>query len=332
MDATLSRIYAPIREELEAAAGVRAPRAGEGSGEHGLCDVRIEDLLHHAAALSGKRLRPALLLLSARAFGMIADRHIRAAAAVELIHTATLLHDDVIDDAEVRRGGDTVKARSGNEMSIMLGDLLFARALEIFAQGATPAEQCLLTAAVREVCEGELLQLLARPQRALDEAAYLRIVSKKTGALCAAAAALGAAMAGQDDDAVDAFAAFGRAVGVALQISDDCLDIRGSEQVVGKTLGLDLLDGKLTLPLIYARDQAGEAARRQLDELLANPAGAGWRSGLADFLTRCGAFDYCDRVARQAVERGTRAIAFVPQRPARESLLALADFVIRRDH
>jgi len=324
MTRTLTDIYAPIREELEAATDVL-------TREFRLSDARFVELLRHAASRPGKRIRPALLLLSGRACGAVTDRHIRSAAVVELIHTATLIHDDVIDDAQRRRRGATIKACWGDDVSIMLGDLLLARALELFSACAGPLEQRLLATATRAVCEGELLQLLSRSEGPLGEEGYLQIISKKTGALCAAACSLGAAMAGGDGAVVDGFGEFGRCVGVALQIADDCLDIRGDEEIVGKTLGLDVLGGKLTLPLIYVRERSEQSVRGELDQLLARPPGEARREQLAELLTRCGAFDYCECCARRFIDQGAAAIGFLDQQPARDALLALADFVVRRE-
>ena len=324
MVSSLADIYAPIHQELDAANGVIA-RALSG------CDPQMSDLVGHAARYSGKRIRPALLLLCARACGGVTERHVEAAAVVELIHTATLVHDDAIDEAERRRRGDTVNARWGTDVSIMLGDLLFARALEMFSQFASPTEQQLLSTALREVCQGEILQLLSRRQPALGEDRYLEIIGKKTGALCGATCSLGAALAGHADGVLTHFAAFGRCVGIALQIADDCLDICGDEHAAGKTLGLDFLGGKLTLPIIHARQHGPEPARRRLDALLAEPHARGMRSCLADILTQCGAFAYCHTTARRYIEQGAREIAFLETRPERDALLALAEFVVQRD-
>lgn len=324
MASALSEIYAPIRDELAATEELldRELRA---------CDPALGDLVSHAARYGGKRLRPALVLLCGRACGGTSDRHVQAAATVELIHTATLIHDDVVDAAELRRQGVTINAAWGDDVSILLGDLLFARAIELFAAFAGPLENRLLARAVREVCEGELLQLMARERPALGEERYVEIIGKKTGALCGVACSLGAAFAGERDGRLDRFAAFGRNLGIAFQIADDCLDIRGNESTVGKTLGLDLRGGKLTLPLIRLRHAGPESARRRLDELLAAPDAEGFRPQLAELLTRSGAFAYCDDAARRFVRRGIERLGFLDERPERGALLALADFVVTRD-
>ena len=237
----------------------------------------------------------------------------------------------MVDAADRRRRGATVNATWGDGVSILLGDLLFTRAMELFVTFAGPAENQLLARAVREVCEGELLQLLARRLPDLAEARYLEIVGKKTGSLCGVACALGAAFAGETDGRLERFATFGRRLGIAFQIADDCLDIRGDERTVGKTLGLDLRGGKLTLPVLHLRHAGPEHARRRLDDLLADPSADGFREGLAALLTESGAFDYCERAARSIVEQGAEQLDFLEERPERDALLALADFAVTRD-
>lgn len=324
LSATIDDIYAPIQAELHA---TRARLLDERTR----CDPRLADFVDYATRSSGKLVRPALLLLAGRACGELSQAHVEAAAVVELVHTATLIHDDVIDEAQERRRDATAAVRWGSDLSIMLGDLLFARAIERFALVAGPREQRILTRAIHEVCEGELLQLLSRREGTIDEQAYIQIVSKKTGALCAAACALGAAFAGVADDRLAPFAHFGRAVGTALQIADDCLDIRGDEHTVGKTLGLDLLGGKLTLPLIAVREHGTPEQRRRLEALVATPEDDGWRARLAAHLAESGAFGYCERTAHSVVDQAAASLAVLGECPAVGSLLALADFVIRRD-
>lgn len=324
MAPALPDIYAPIQGPLDEAAALLA-------GELASRDPALVELMGHAARYGGKQLRPALLLLCGSACGATAERHVRAAAVVELIHLATLVHDDVVDAAEHRRQGTTVNAAWGDDVSILLGDLLFARAIELFVAFAGPVENGLLGRAVREVCEGELLQLMARGQADLPEDRYLAMIAKKTGALYAAACALGASFAGEGAQSVERFAGFGRHIGIAFQIADDCLDIRGDEQTVGKTLGLDLLGGKLTLPVIHLRGAGSDAECSRLDALLAAPHAERFRPELADLLTRAGAFDYCDRAARSHVAQGLERLGGLGDGPERDALLALADFVVTRD-
>lgn len=324
MPLPLESLYEPIRADLDAATGLLA-------GELRRCDPTLRELADHAARYGGKRLRPALLLLCGRACGEVTDRHIQAAAVVELIHTATLVHDDVVDAAERRRSGATVNASWGDDVSILLGDLLFARALEAFARFAQPAENQLLARAICEVCEGELLQLMARRQGDLPQDRYFDIIAKKTGALTSVSCALGGALAGQTDGAVDHLGAFGRQLGIAFQIADDCLDIRGDERATGKTLGLDLRGGKLTLPILHLRRHGSDSERRELDALLSDPEADSLRPRFAELLTRSGAFAYCTAAAHGCLRDGAAHLDFLGDRPERAALAALADFAVDRD-
>ncbi len=320
----LAKLYASIQPELDSA---RA--AIERELEH--CDPRLREVCEHAFSSSGKAIRPALLLFCGRACGPLGQRHVTAAAAIELIHGATLVHDDVIDEATERRRQSSVNARWGSDVSILLGDLLFARALSALSGIATPAQLRLVAVAVGEVCEGELLQLLAARGEPLDERGYAEVIGKKTGALCGAACALGAALAEAPPERIARFDAFGRSLGIAFQIVDDCLDIRGDERIVGKTLGTDLLGGRATLPVIYARGHATSEAMHQFDQLLKHPESPRQRVRLAAILRDCGAFDYCEHRASEFIQGAIGELDFLEDGPARQSLAALADFVVQRE-
>jgi octaprenyl-diphosphate synthase len=320
----LAQAYEPIQDELDRVRDVME-RQLEGS------DPRLAEVFQYVQATPGKLMRPALLLLCGRAAGTVGDPHIAAAASVELVHCATLVHDDVIDQATERRRRSTVNARWGAEVSILAGDRLFAQALVLLTSAASPAQLGLVAAAVSETCEGEMLQLLVATDEApLREDDYLTIVGKKTGALCGAACALGAALSGEDEATVGRYDAFGRALGVAFQIVDDCLDIRGDEHVVGKTLGTDLAGGRATLPLLYAREHAPAETRGRLSRALQGPVSTQDRGYLAALLADTGAFDYCEHTARTHVQSALAELEFLEGNAARKPLEALAEFVIRR--
>jgi octaprenyl-diphosphate synthase len=320
----LAQAYEPIQDELDR---VRAAMQRELEE----ADPRLAKVFESVQPAGGKLMRPALLLLCGRASGALDERHIAGAASVELVHCATLIHDDVIDEATERRRRSTVNARWGADLSILAGDRLFAQALALLASVATPEQLGLVTRAVSETCEGEMLQLIAADaEPPLDEGRYLAIIGKKTGALCGGACALGAGLSAQPEDVVKAFDAFGRALGVAFQIVDDCLDIRGDEEVVGKTLGTDITGGRATLPLIYAREHAPADARRHLDQTLQGPVSTEDRGHLAALLRETGAFDYCDHAARTHVQNALAKLDVVEDEAARRPLEALAEFVIRR--
>ncbi|NQT51854.1 polyprenyl synthetase family protein [bacterium] len=320
----LAKLYEPIQRELDA---VRAAVALELGG----LDAQVRPVAEQAVGSPGKSIRPALLLLSGKAVGPVGESHVAAAASIELIHGATLVHDDVIDDASERRSRSTVHARWGGNVSILLGDMLFARALETLASVTTAEQLGLVAGAVSETCEGELLQLFGSRGDAFDEARYFEVIRKKTGAPCGAACALGAALAGQPADGVERFDAFGRTLGAAFQIVDDCLDIRGDERTVGKTLGTDLLAGRSTLPVLYARDHASPEALHHFDHLLEHPESPHQRVRLAAILDDCGAFDYCEHAASRLVQDATAQLDFLGESAARQSLVGMAQFVAQRD-
>jgi octaprenyl-diphosphate synthase len=226
-------------------------------------DPAIEGYVSYAIGGRGKRLRPLLALLSGGATGQVASGHIDLAVIVELIHLATLVHDDIMDEAERRRSQPTVNARWGNSLSVLLGDCLFAHALDL----ATNFENAEISRAIartaREICSGEMIQTQRRFDLKLEVADYLRIVEMKTGALFAAAAELAATISEADPAMIETLESFGLKFGTAYQIYDDCLDIAGSESATGKTLGTDLRKGKFTLPILFFLQSASEFERER---------------------------------------------------------------------
>ena len=216
--------------------------------------------MSHLRHYRGKRLRPALLLLTAKAVGDVAPAHHTLAAVVEMVHTATLVHDDVLDEADTRRHARTVNAEWGNKVRILLGDMLFTHAFHL--SSTVDRRACeLIGEATNRVCAGELKQVCERGNLHLTEADYFEIVDGKTAALTEVSARLGALYAGADEALADRLAGFGRDLGIAFQIADDLLDLTGHEGTAGKTLGTDLDQQKLTLPLIHALHNAGRKGR-----------------------------------------------------------------------
>jgi octaprenyl-diphosphate synthase len=237
------------------------------STEKAFLSERLAFLLEHP----GKMLRPLLLLLSARACGSVQSIHIDLAAIIELIHTATLLHDDVVDRAVLRRGRPSANALWGNTAAVLLGDFLLSRALVLGAQlhSTVLSEQILQTA--QQICEGELLQNYHRRNWQMDETLYQQIISAKTASLFAASCMLGASWAQADNSAVEALTEYGRYFGLAFQIRDDVLDLFSSEEKTGKTIGTDLAEGKPTLPLILWLKTLPESEKQQVLESLNKP-------------------------------------------------------------
>jgi octaprenyl-diphosphate synthase len=229
-------------------------------------DPAIEPYIAYVCNTSGKRIRPALAILVGGAAGGFSDDHLKLGVIVELIHMATLVHDDIIDGANTRRMVPTANAKWGNSLSVLLGDALFSHALTL-ATDFNSIEICRKVGnAAREVCQGEIIQTQRRFDLTFTKAEYFRVIGMKTGALFAAATGLAARLSGLDADTEDRLAGYGMKLGTAYQIYDDCLDLVGSEEEVGKTLRTDLLKGKLTLPILNLLESASEAQRIKLNK------------------------------------------------------------------
>lgn len=285
----------------------------------------IADILSHTRRFRGKRLRPMLLLLAAEAAGGIRDDHAVLAAVVEMIHTATLVHDDVLDEADLRRHVATVNARWNNSTSVLFGDYLFTHAFHLAA--TVDARACrLIGRATNIVCEGELTQVRQGGNLDLSEQEYLQIVEAKTGELCAVAGRLGGCYSGADLAACDALDRYGRRLGIAFQIADDVLDLTGTESGTGKSLGSDLRQRKLTLPLIrlIAADETGLTR-----ELINDPASH--TSELDALLRDSGALDSARTTAEQFASSAADCLQNFSDSPARDLLRILAAFAVRRD-
>ena len=290
------------------------------------CNPYIADILSHTRRFRGKRLRPMLLLLAAEAAGGVRDEHPVLAAVVEMIHTATLVHDDVLDEADLRRHVATVNARWNNSTSVLFGDYLFTHAFHLAA--TVDARACrLIGRATNIVCEGELTQVRQGGNLDLSEAEYLQIVEAKTGELCAIAGRLGGRYAGAADGACDALDRYGRNLGIAFQIADDVLDLTGTEQETGKSLGSDLRQRKLTLPLIrlLAADQTGPSRD------LVHPESGCRADELDGLLRESGALDSARATAERYAASAADCLQTLPPSEARSLLRELAAFAVHRD-
>jgi octaprenyl-diphosphate synthase len=229
-------------------------------------DPAIEAYVSYAIGGRGKRLRPLVALLAAGATGEITDSHVDLAVIVELIHIATLVHDDILDEADRRRGEPTVNARWGNSLSVLLGDCLFAHALNLSASFDEPYISRAIARTASEVCSGEMIQTQRRFDLQLRVEDYLRIVEMKTGSLFAVASELAATISGADAETIAMLRRYGLRIGTAYQIYDDCLDLAGTEARTGKTLGTDLRKGKFTLPVLKFLQGASEFERARCSE------------------------------------------------------------------
>ncbi|MHC8508538.1 MAG: polyprenyl synthetase family protein [Rhodospirillales bacterium] len=291
----------------------------------------IPQLAGHIVAAGGKRLRPMLTLASARLIGYAGRRHIPLAACVEFIHTATLLHDDVVDDSNLRRGLASANAVFGNKASVLVGDFLFSRAFELMVDDGSLRVLAILSRASAVIAEGEVLQLAVSNDTGTGEQAYLEVVEAKTAALFAAACRIGAVVAERPQAEEDALAAYGRNLGVAFQLTDDVLDYSARQAELGKTVGDDFADGKITLPVILAFHRGDEEER------------VFWRRCLEDqdqrdddlahaqaLLRRHGALDDALLRARHYAAVARDALGMFPESNHKAAMLELADFCIER--
>ena len=292
-------------------------------------DPFVDSLVKHAFRLGGKRLRPALLLLAGQASGALSGDHIVLATVVEMIHTATLVHDDVLDEASLRRHQETINARNDNEASVLVGDYLFTHAFTLASSLESTYACQLIGQATNAVCGGELRQIHNRRNYDLTEDEYLSIIEAKTAELCACSCRLGAHYAGASADATRALTRYGRSLGIAFQIVDDLLDIVGDERRAGKSLGADLEKEKLTLPIIRLLGQFEDAERRDLIERLRRGGGFA-RQALAERLAAGDALEYARGRAADFARDARSALDALPWTPAHDVLAQLTELVLTR--
>ncbi|MCB9858330.1 MAG: polyprenyl synthetase family protein [Phycisphaerales bacterium] len=277
----------------------------------------------------GKLLRPKLLLLAGRAAGELSHDHVVLAAVVEMVHMATLVHDDVLDEADMRRRHATVNRLVGNEGAVMLGDFLISHAYHLCSSLASTFASRRIAAVTNTVCEGELLQIENRGNVLLSEETYFEIIRRKTAALTAVCCEMGARASGADDETIDALARYGNDLGIAFQIVDDLLDLTASEQETGKSVGRDAEMGKPTLPVIRFLAGASPTDRDAIITMLSSPT-ADTPVTLRTMLAGTDAVDQAFDTAASYVTSATAAIASLPDGDAKASLTAAAEFVLAR--
>ena len=291
----------------------------------------INQISTYIIASGGKRLRPTLVLLSAGAYGYDGRRHVDLAAIIEFIHTATLLHDDVVDSSEMRRGQETANVVWGNEASVLVGDFLYSRAFQLMVDVGSMRALEIFANTTNVIAEGEVLQLLNINEPDTTEAQYLEVIRSKTAKLFEAAARMGPMLLGMPEDAESAMAAYGAHLGTAFQLVDDMLDYSGASDEIGKNLGDDLAEGKPTLPLIHAmrhgtpeqvtavREAIKTGGRDNIDEILAA-------------VESTGAITYTAQAARDEAERAAKALRDVPDSQYKDALVALTKIAVQRRH
>lgn len=294
----------------------------------------MRELIVHVERYRGKMLRPTLVHLAAMAAGGATPEHDKAAAVVETIHLATLVHDDVLDDAEIRRQGQTINALRGNEAAVILGDYLIASAFHLCSSIEDQSVALRVGEVTKTLCEGELLQLHHREDFELSEDDYYRIIERKTASLIELSAELGAKLAGADRKTVAKLAEFARWLGIAFQVRDDLLDLMGDQPVVGKDLGKDLDKGKMTLPVIHHLQSADAETRLSTLALLDDLAHGRSqdRSAMQAVLASTGSIKAAEEAARDCLDRARACLDDLPETPARALLDDLAEEALRRDH
>jgi octaprenyl-diphosphate synthase len=291
--------------------------------------ILIRTIAHYIVAGGGKRLRPALVLLAANAFGAEGGAKHELAAVIEFIHTATLLHDDVVDESSLRRGRKTANAEFGNAASVLVGDFLYSRAFQMIVEAGSLRVMKVLADATNVIAEGEVLQLLNVRDADTDEEKYLRVIRYKTAKLFEAATQVGAILGGAGSEAESALAEYGMHLGTAFQLIDDVLDYSGSLHETGKNLGDDLAEGKPTLPLIYAM-RVGNADEKSIVRHAIEHGGKADLEAVVAAIHRVGALDYARSRARAEAESATARLAHLPDSACRDSLLQLAHFSVER--
>jgi octaprenyl-diphosphate synthase len=291
----------------------------------------VNQIAEYIISAGGKRIRPVLVLLLANAYGYRGTAHHELAAVVEFIHTATLLHDDVVDESSMRRGRQTANALFGNAASVLVGDFLYSRSFQMMVGLDDMRVMRILSDATNVIAEGEVLQLLNMHDPDVSEESYLKVIRSKTAKLFEAAAELGALVAGASDEQIAAAGEYGRSLGTAFQLIDDVLDYAGDAAEIGKNLGDDLREGKPTLPLIWLMEH-GTPQQRELVRSCIEQGDEQQFDAVLSAVTASGALAYTRAQAEQAARRAQEAIAGLPENEYKRSLLQLCSFAVDRNH
>ena len=287
----------------------------------------VADMLEEVSKFRGKMLRPVLVLLCGKAYGQVNDDHRVIAAVMEMVHMATLVHDDVLDEAESRRRGKTINALHGNEAAVILGDLLFGHAFHLCSSLDKQLASRVVAATSINVCEGELMQLYYRGFHDLSQERYIEIISRKTASLIASCCYLSGYASGADEETCRSLESFGWNLGVAFQIMDDITDLTGTETVTGKTLGTDLLKEKMTLPVIHYLDQCSEPDRQWAVAVLKDQKQRDYPD-LIEKLVSSGSMDYARATALQYVKKSQKELPTLPDSQTADVLRELSHLVI----
>ncbi|HLX13343.1 MAG TPA: polyprenyl synthetase family protein [Bacteroidota bacterium] len=319
----LNQIIAPIETELD--------RFGDHFREDIKSKVAFVDLIaRYIIKQKGKKIRPALVLLTAKACGEVNEHTYRGASLVEILHTATLIHDDVVDDADTRRGIASINAVWKNKIAVLMGDYMLAKGLLLSLDNDEFTFLKIMSDAVRRMSEAEILQIAKSRQLDIDEKTYFRIISDKTASLLSTCCQIGAASVTNDVAVREAMKEFGENVGIVFQIRDDLLDYVGRKSITGKPAGLDMKEKKLTLPLIHSISRAPGSQSRQVLRIIKNGASRKDLESVIEFAHEFGGIDYATRKAEEYSKKAMDALSILPSSDAKESLAGFVGYVLER--
>jgi len=319
----LSEIIFPITKELDdfSIAFKKSMRT-----KVGLLDLVTRYILMQ----KGKRIRPALVILTGKACGEVNERTFRGATLVELLHTATLVHDDVVDSAETRRGFPSINAVWKNKVAVLMGDYLLARGLMLSVEGNDFDFLKVITNSVKRMSEGELLQISKTRKLNNDEATYFKIISDKTASLLSTCCEIGARSTTSDENKINDMKDYGENLGIAFQIKDDILDYVGKSFITGKPLGGDIKEKKLTLPLIFALNNSDNSEKKRIIKLVKNGKNKKNINEVIDFVKRKGGIDYSEKVAWEYSQKAITKLENLPDSDSKKALIELVNYVLER--
>lgn len=289
----------------------------------------VSQVAEYIVKSGGKRLRPLIVLLAARALGYDGGHQTNAAAIIEFIHTATLLHDDVVDSSDRRRGQDTANTIFGNQASVLVGDFLYSRAFQMMVDIGHMRVMQILADATNTIAAGEVMQLMNVHNPDVTEAAYRKVIYRKTARLFEAGAQIAAVLAGRDHSDESAMICYGQNLGTAFQLVDDTLDYDASPEELGKNLGDDLAEGKPTLPLIYAMENGSEAERKMIRHTI-EEGGLERLHDIQTLVESTGALEYTTARAQEAADIAINSLDGIPDSQYKEAMISIADFAVKR--
>ncbi|NTU68572.1 MAG: polyprenyl synthetase family protein [Chlorobiaceae bacterium] len=293
----------------------------------------VDKVTRYVLKQQGKQIRPLLVLLSAKAVGQVGEVTYRGAIMVELLHSATLIHDDVVDGAEMRRGIPSINALWKNKISVLIGDYLLSKGLLYSLENSDYRSLHLVSDAVRRMSEAEILQIQKTRSLDITEEDYVGVIAGKTGSLIATSCAIGAASATSSEEQIASLKSYGEFLGLAFQIRDDLLDYTGDSRKTGKQLGIDIKDRKITLPLIHALKHSGKTEQQKIKSILKSSKKRAVKSAeVIEFVRGKGGLEYAAEVAEGFASRALESIAPFPESDAKQSLRLLVDFVMKRQH